>query len=192
MRMNLVNYHDKVFCFIDESLRFRTCLFKKKSLIDWLDDHGIDKNHMTPRTWVKFLKEMSYDTIYPYIPTSYIREDVVIEMYSPSIDFEIMPMSEVAKYCKVPSSNMTRLVESKKFPTYEFYDSKRKYWRKETVEHYKEGYRKSNIIDIMKLTTSEKYDHILEKVDSLEKIYISTETKDIYLKTDRGFEKIVV
>ncbi|TCI26678.1 hypothetical protein EVJ32_04705 [Exiguobacterium sp. SH5S4] len=191
MKMNLVNYQNRIYCFVDEDLRFRTCLFKKEKLSEWLDDHGIEQGYMTPRTWAKFIKEMGYDTLYPQIPKSYVREDVVIDLNAPSRDFEIMSASEAAKFTDNSPSQFNRLVDSEKFPAYEFYDTKRRYWRKETVEHYQDGYRKSNIIDIMQMMTSEQYDAVLSKVESLEKIYISTNSQNIYLKSEKGFEKIL-
>jgi len=190
MRMNLVNYQNRIYCFVDEDLRFRTCLFKKEKLDEWLDDHGIKQGHMTPRTWSKFIKEMGFDTLYPQIPVSYVKEDVTIDLYAPSRDFEIMSASEAAKYIKVSPSQLNRMIESGQFPAYEFFDSKRKYWRKETVGYYVDGFRKSNIIDVMQMMTKEQYDNVLGKIDSLEKIYISTNSQDIYLKSEKGFEKV--
>lgn len=158
--MNLVNYQNRIFCFISEDLRYRSCFFKIETLNEWLSDHGIEQGHMSPRTWVKFIGESGFDTLYPQIPPGFVKEDVIIEMIAPSKDFEIMSASETARSLAISPSKFKLLIESGDFPAHEYFDEKRIYWRRETVEHYIEGYRKSNIIDVLKVTTKDQYDAI--------------------------------
>lgn len=191
MLMNLANYQDRVYCFVSEDLKYRSCFFRKERLTEWLDDHGIEQGHMSSRTWVKFIKESKFDTMYPHIPQGFVREDISIDIPNPSNDFEIVSASESARILDITPSKLKLLIDSGDFPAHEFFDDKRIYWRKETIEYYKEGYRKSNIIDVMKITTKDQYDSISERIESLEKIYISTKNQSIYLNQKNNFEKLL-
>lgn len=191
MEMNLVNYKDKIYCFVSENLRFRTCLFKGEDLKKWLDEHGIEKEHMSPKTWVKFIKETDHDTLYPQIPQGFVREYVSIDLPMPQMDFDIMQAADVSRKLGLSNARFKKLTDTHRFPSYEFYDEKKRYWRRETVEHYIEGYRKSNIIDVLRVITTEQYEQIADKVTSLEKIYLSNDDKSVYVLSEGGFKKIL-